>query len=252
MESIKGILFDKDGTLIEFHSLWLRAAKEVLAAFIIMNNLKLDSRQIRGLWNAIGVEEEIIRQDGALAYKTYAGIGADIAKYLITEGIMISKESAGKQIENLFESVLQNNSMEYRETCDLHRLFHELKKRKIKIGLATADNEPVSRICLEKLGIIDQFDYLGWDDGKRRPKPAPDLLLDFCEQFHLNTWEVAVVGDTVNDMRFAKENGALAIGTLSGIGTKEELQKEADVIVNHPLEVIGKKIEVLGGKIWQI
>lgn len=36
---IKGILFDKDGTLIDFFSLWLQAATAAIPAFLKLNNL---------------------------------------------------------------------------------------------------------------------------------------------------------------------------------------------------------------------
>ena len=37
---IKGILFDKDGTLIDFFSLWLYAARRVIPEFIRGNDLE--------------------------------------------------------------------------------------------------------------------------------------------------------------------------------------------------------------------
>mgnify|MGYP002571406807 CR=1 FL=1 len=42
---IKGILFDKDGTLIDFFSLWLYAARRVIPEFIRGNDLENRIRQ---------------------------------------------------------------------------------------------------------------------------------------------------------------------------------------------------------------
>ena len=42
---IKGILFDKDGTLIDFFSLWLGAAKAVVIQFLKENEL---SEEVEG------------------------------------------------------------------------------------------------------------------------------------------------------------------------------------------------------------
>lgn len=231
---IRGILFDKDGTLIEFHKLWYGATKKVVELFCVINQLPISEDMQQRLLEVVGVEGEKIRQDGALAYKTYGGIGADIAAFLEGQGILIDKELAGRQLEVLYETVLGQADVQYLPTCDLKKLFGNLKEQGIKIGLATADNAVISKICLEKLGILQEFDYLGWDDGSCRPKPAPDMLERFCAQCGLVPEQVAVVGDTVNDMRFAKENGAVAVGTLSGLATEQALRKVADIVVETP------------------
>lgn len=85
--------------------------------------------------------------------------------------------------------------------------MEKLRAKNIKIGLATADTEVSARNCLEAIGIEKYFDYIGVDDGKRKPKPDKEMFQEFAELFGLKPEEIAVVGDTYNDMVFAKENG---------------------------------------------
>ena len=40
-----------------------------------------------------------------------------------------------------------------------------------------------------------------------------------------------VVGDSPTDMEFARNCGALAVGVLSGVGSREQLQGMADVLI---------------------
>ena len=79
--------------------------------------------------------------------------------------------------------------------------------------------------------MLDVFDYVGGVDGDIRPKPAPDLLQAFCSACGLCPDEVAMVGDTRNDMVFAKNGGAVAVAVLSGSGKREEFAGIADLIL---------------------
>ena len=51
---IKGILFDKDGTLIDFFSLWMGAAKAVVIQFLKENELSEEVKE--RVFYAMGIE----------------------------------------------------------------------------------------------------------------------------------------------------------------------------------------------------
>lgn len=239
---IKGIIFDKDGTLLDFNKMWLSAARKVIKEYCKMNFLPTDVQSEKRLLSAIGVEGDVIKQDGALAYMTYRQIGEVIAESFPEYGI--TREVAGKQIEMLFEAVIQEGKAECAESCDLHALLSELKNKGIKIGLVTADNKEVTELCLKKLGVEKEvFDYLGCDDGKTQPKPEPEMFFAFCSKCKLQPNQVAVVGDTHNDMKFAHNAGGMGIGVLCGLSNREDFAGYADEVIETPMDVLSLLVE---------
>ena len=86
---VKGILFDKDGTLIDFYELWLGAAKWAVPRMLEENTVSGNLEQY--ILKTIGVSNEYVDPDGALAYKTYSEIAEDICIALDQKKIQIEK-----------------------------------------------------------------------------------------------------------------------------------------------------------------
>ena len=135
-------------------------------------------------------------------------------------------------LERLFAEYVTESQAQYVETADIKAVLDSLKQRNIWIGLATADTVPSAKNCLKRLEVLEKFDYVGADDGVLRPKPEADMFLEFQKKFGLKPQEIAVVGDTYNDIRFARENGGVAIGVLSGVSQEADFCGEADYILN--------------------
>ena len=79
---IKGILFDKDGTLIDFYEVWGKAAVKV--AKRLCDARRMPERQ-RMLLREMGVADGRVDPDGALAWKSYRGVAEDLQEYLGTD-----------------------------------------------------------------------------------------------------------------------------------------------------------------------
>lgn len=229
---IKGILFDKDGTLIDFNAVWLTAAKEVVRFFIQINGLEYSTRIEEKIYQAMGVEQERVIPDGPLAYQTYDQIGAGICRELQTLQIALDAELAGRQLSVLFESVCARKDFSYHPIVDLKQLFARLLEKGLKLGLATADTKTSVERCFASLGVLDDFAYLGYDDGVLQPKPAGDMFFAFAKACSLKPSEILVVGDTKNDMIFAHRYGGTGVGVLSGVSKKQDFGKEADFVVD--------------------
>lgn len=228
---IKGILFDKDGTLVDFFSLWLQAATAVIPAFLKRNGLEDSKELVQDLLRTIGVDKGEVDPRGALAYKSYGEIAEDVCAALSEKGRTVSVTEARKQLEELFNENVTRRDAKFQLFTDMNVLMENLKSRNIVIGLATADTEISAKNCLDSIGVKEFFDYIGADDGRRKPKPDKEMFLEFAEQFSLRAEEIAVVGDTYNDMIFARKNGGIAIGVLSGVSEAADFGNEADYVI---------------------
>lgn len=241
---IKGILFDKDGTLIDFDSLWLTAARSVIPEFVrkLLESGRIPEDEALNTWfpailerqllESIGVFGSRVDSKGALAWKVYEDMAGDMNTVLKSYGINIDDRLAGQWLREMFGRFVRGSEAVYRPTANLRYLMEFLKKRDVRIGLATADTLDCAKDCLKRLGIYDYFDYIGADDQNLAPKPESDMFLDFARKFNLPREKVAVAGDTWNDMFFAKRCNGIAIGVLSGTGQMADFASIADAVLN--------------------
>ncbi len=231
MIKIRGILFDKDGTLLDFKAMWLPVMGELAAGLIAEYGLSAPCGE--ALLASIGVFQREIDGRGLFATGTGEQVGEALYDCLLELGI-----KAGVREEFAQQVTLNVNALaeKYRERIfpigNLAETIGELKNRGFYLGISTSDTKRSTLLCLERLGVLEYFDFLGTDDGVRQHKPHGDLLHAFCQEFSLQPDEVAIVGDTQVDLQFAKNNGAgLAVGVLSGLGTWEALAPLADLVL---------------------
>lgn len=231
MTEIRGILFDKDGTLLDFNSIWLPASN-YLADNIIEKYCKGCNKNIKKeLLRSIGVENGTADGKGILASGTVYDIAEAFMKILEKNNITYNNEEISEMVPKLLNQFIINRNYDIIPTGNLEKIFIKLKSKNIFIGLATSDTILSTEYCLKKLNIFQYFDFLGTSDGKYPPKPSPILLQNFCRITGLNENEVAVVGDTVTDMQFARNgNAGMAIGVYSGTSSAEELSETADLV----------------------
>ena len=95
--------------------------------------------------------------------------------------------------------------MSYTQVTDIKKMLRAPEGEGHLRGLATADTMRSAKSCLKKLGTYQEFDYVGADDGVKRPKPEADMFLEFQHKFNLKPEEIAVVGDTYNDVVLRQE-----------------------------------------------
>lgn len=59
----------------------------------------------------------------------------------------------------------------------------------------------------------------------------------FKEKFALAEEDVFMVGDTLTDVRFARNSNIKVVGVLSGASKKEDLEEEADYILDSMKDI---------------
>jgi phosphoglycolate phosphatase len=237
---INTVLFDKDGTLVDFKSLWFTWINDIYS--FLNASLSIEDPNFReNLWKAIGIVENDVDPKSPIAigslndsktiiaYKLYQlGIPWDQAIELVTESI-------------LYANKRQSQSEKILPVDGVNNLLHEMKEAEMTLGVLTADETDQAVEHLQILNIAHNFDFIIGNDQVDKGKPYPDMAYLAAERHGFSLNRAVMIGDTNGDMKLGKNAGAYAsIGITSYTKGDGSHLEDADYKINcySKIEVI--------------
>jgi phosphoglycolate phosphatase len=225
---IRAILFDKDGTLFDFHRTWMPGYRAI-AAELALGDPHLTARMLA----ATGLDPETGRLDPASALA--AGSNAEVAElWAAVAGL----GPAGPITSRLDAWFSAPDAVVPVPVTDLALLLGRLKGRGLKLGVATMDSHAAAVRSANEFAFHHHLDFITGHDSGHGQKPGPGMMRAFCGAVSVEARHVAVVGDTPHDMGMARSAGAgLAIGVLTGASPRFELEALADRILESIVDL---------------
>lgn len=222
MAPVKGVLFDKDGTLFDFHATWGAWARALL-----LELAQGDPAEARRLADVIGYIFAEAPDPGGFAPHSpvIAGTAEVIAAHLMPH-------LAGWDSARLVDWMnARAADVPLAEAVPLRPLLQGLRDRGLMLGLATNDSEVPARLHLTQAGVADLFDFVAGYDSGHGAKPEPGQLLAFARAMGLDPAAVAMVGDSRHDLAAGRAAGMQVLGVLSGPADAADLAPLADAVL---------------------
>ena len=233
LHDVELVVFDKDGTLIDFHAMWGGWAREL--------GDRLDAavgRPVAGdVFAALGFDPASgrVNPGAPLATGTMSGI-LELVSAVIRRwcpNVPAARRAAERA---WFEPDPVTLAV---PLADLGALFGALRRSGRRIAVATTDDRAPTDATLRALGVRDDVAALACGDDGFPTKPEPDALVALCQALQVPPARTALLGDTPADLRMARAAGAgVAIGVLSGLGTAADLEPLADAVLPSIADLI--------------
>jgi len=106
-----------------------------------------------------------------------------------------------------------------------------------KLGVVTTRGQGQAEALLGREGLRELLQVVVTRDSSERLKPHPQPVEEAARQLGIDVTRCVMVGDTRVDVRAAKSAGALAIGVLSGFGSRRDL-RHADLMLRDITELL--------------
>ena len=215
---IKGIIFDKDGTLFDFTATWGAWCRNFIAE-LAGGNATLMAR----LADVLGYDlaRSVIWPDAIVIAQTNAEIAARI----------------GPLFPNLNQSAILARMDAHAvglvqvQAAPLAPLLLALRARGLALGIVTNDSEKSARAHVSAINVAQYFDFIAGYDSGHGGKPAPGPLLAFAEICGIDPAHCIMVGDSEHDLVAGRAAGMRSVGVLTGIADRAALAPHADVVL---------------------
>jgi HAD superfamily hydrolase (TIGR01509 family) len=196
---VKAIFFDLDGTIVDSRKAYKTAMKTALA--------KMGKQKM-----------------------TDAKLVTEIPKRLeqnLPIGDLIEGNDANKFLKEYLKAYYESTATNAKPIRSISEVLERLS-HKAKLALITMRCVPKEKVIeeLEKFGLARYFQNVITAFDTHNPKPSPEALLKCAEQLRVEICKCAVVGDSVADIRAGKNAGAKTVAVLSGIFSRQELERE--------------------------
>ena len=225
--TIRGILFDKDGTLLDFDATWRAFALDLLQA------LAPDDPALRvRLGEAAGVDAVtgVFRPGSPIvagATREVAEVWAELLPHLTADALEAEAERRA-----LSAAAAPPAAPVPDLPALLDRLARPADRAARTLGIATHDSEAAAKTHMQRLGALDRFGFVAGYDSGHGLKPGPGMVRAFCAAAGIAPAETVMVGDSLHDLGAGRAAGcAHVIAVLSGPAPAEVLAPQADVVL---------------------
>jgi len=227
LDGVHLVIFDKDGTLIEFHLMWGGWVEELARRLEASTGLALRD----GLYPLLGLDRGsgLVMAHGLMAATPMRRIREVVEEYVAEAGA--GPAAAAEAVADAWHA--PDPVALAQPVTDLRALLGRLRARVPTFAVATSDDRGPTERTLEALGVAGEFAALSCADDGRPTKPAPDPVLYLCSSLGVPPERTAVVGDAPADLRMGRAAGVRSvIAVLTGVGDRASLEPLADVLLD--------------------
>jgi HAD superfamily hydrolase (TIGR01509 family) len=190
MKSIRGVLLDVDGTLVDSNDAHAKAWVRALAE------------------DGIEVPYDEVRRR--------IGMGGDKLLPEVTRGIE-SESGRGKKISDRRKEIFQKEFLpSLRPFPKAKELLVRMKEAGLRLAVASSakkdELQPLLRVC----GADEVIEAKTSSDDAENSKPDPDILHASLKQLDLPAGQVIMLGDTPFDVRAALKGGIAVVAVRCG------------------------------------
>ncbi|MGK7652108.1 HAD family hydrolase [Roseovarius sp. B08] len=215
---VDGLLFDKDGTLFDFHTTWSTWAGELI------EDLAGGDTQVRARL-AREMHYDLATRRFRPTSPIIAGTNREAAE-------CVARALPDREVADLELYLMQTSATAPQaEAVPLIPFLAALKAEGIALGVATNDTEYGARAHLGEADVTAFFDFIAGFDSGHGAKPEPGPCLAFARATGLPPARVAMVGDSTHDLIAGRAAGMQTIAVLTGPAPAEALRAHADVIL---------------------
>ncbi len=201
---MKAVIFDMDGVVVDSEPMHIEAEKQILLKY--------------------GVEisaDELRRYTGTTAEFEFTDL---IRKYRLNATV----DKLFREKEKILFRLLEKQT---KPTKGVVRVIKSLKRKGLKLAIASSGHRKLVRYFLRKLKIASCFDSVVCAEDITRSKPDPEIFLKAAESLGLDPPECVVIEDSALGVEAAKGAGMKCIAFRNPNSGDQDLSK-ADLVID--------------------
>lgn len=208
------VIFDKDGTLLDFQQTWGAVVERVI------RSMSASDEQAQQVADVLGFDLKTV---------TFA---AD--SILIAESNGVVAERLAEEVPDVDLTNLEAHFVAASQGAAVARdgaveLLAALATSRIPVALATNDAEETARLQLDELGWLSQFvAVVGYDSG-HGAKPEAGMVSAALHMTGALPHRAAMVGDSAHDLDAGRAAGLVTVY----VGPDAAVARTADIAVEH-------------------
>ena len=187
---LKAIIFDFDGTIVNSSWMWNSFCFEFLDSL-----------------HAVYNKQELLNEIEKLTMPEATRMFIDKFSINMTE----------KEVSDILNKIVYDHYNTDIELKDgVFEYLQKLKSKNIPMCIVSVTEESLIRLCLDRLGVLDCFEFIFSCENMGLSKREPTIYLEAAKRLNAKPDEIAVYEDMLHTIETAKSGGFYTVGVYDG------------------------------------